>query len=105
MSIIIHYSSPFAIIFFIAKFATIILPSNANGLNILVIEPNFPRGMSHFALHKQMVEELAEKEWVKKVVSEKKQRIFLQDFTKFNGSIGPRDQRSVILKFMGPLLS
>jgi hypothetical protein len=53
-------------LFFIAKLANGDYQSS-----ILVIEANFPRGMSHYALHKKMAVDLATQEWVKKVVSYK----------------------------------
>jgi hypothetical protein len=59
---------------FYLAFAIFIIAKLANGdhrISVLVIEANFPRGMSHYALHKKMVEDLASQEWVKKVVSYK----------------------------------
>jgi hypothetical protein len=62
---IIQFSFALAI-FFTAKLA-----NGDHQISVLVIEANFPRGMSHYALHKKMVENLASQEWVKKVVSYK----------------------------------
>ena len=63
---IIHFSFALATILCIAK-----LSNGDNQISVLVIEANFPRGLSHYALHKKMVEDLARQEWVKKVVSYK----------------------------------
>jgi hypothetical protein len=61
-----------SIIQFFFAFAIFFFAKLANGdhqISVLVIQANFPRGMSHYAFHKKMAVDLASQEWVKKVVS------------------------------------